>query len=115
MFSLHKWISLVIIDTQGKLQVNSTFRKMFSEKNGDMFDTYFAHCKSLKTVQEKKCQLIHLKLFNKLIEEWMISMDIRPNAADNGFWYQIKLENHTEIRSLKILDPRQKGISSDRI
>ena len=44
LFSLYVWITWVVTDIWWKFHVNSTFRNIFTEKNGDVFNTYFTCC-----------------------------------------------------------------------
>ncbi len=37
-------ITWFVTDIWWKCHVNSTFRNIFTEKNGDMFNTYFTRC-----------------------------------------------------------------------
>lgn len=39
MLSLYTWITLVVTNIKGKLQVNGTFRNMLSEEKGEVFNT----------------------------------------------------------------------------
>ncbi len=43
-FSLHVWITWVVSDIRWKCQINSIFRNIFTEKNGDVFNTYVTCC-----------------------------------------------------------------------
>ena len=44
LISLFVWITWVVTDICWKCHVNSTFRNIFTEKNGDVFNTYFTRC-----------------------------------------------------------------------
>ncbi len=45
LFSLYVWITWVVTNIWWKCQVNSTFRNIFTEKNGGVFNIYFTRCK----------------------------------------------------------------------
>ena len=44
LISVQVWITWVVTDVWWKFDVNSTFRNIFTEKNVDVFNTYFTRC-----------------------------------------------------------------------